>query len=83
MATNLPSCFSIQFDLARVKLLCRGFSFTPTPSPDETEIWADLKEFSRKLRLREYFLDSNQEPRHVSNKLDFVPPKERDEEFMN
>ena len=29
--TNLP------FDLATVKLLCEGFSFTPTLSPDETE----------------------------------------------
>ena len=73
--TDLP------FDLARVKLLCRGFSFTPAPSPDETEIRTDLKEFRRKLRLREYFLDSNQEPRLVSNESDFVPPKERDEEL--
>ena len=73
--TNLP------FDIARIKLLCRGFSFTPTPGPNEIEINSDLKDFSRKLRLREFFLDSYREPRLVSNKSDFTPPKERDQEL--
>ena len=49
--TNLP------YNEAQVELLCRGFTFTPTRSPNEIEIKADIQEFCRKLRLREYFLE--------------------------
>ena len=73
--TNLP------YDEAQVKLLCRGFTFTPTPSPNEIEIKADIQEFCRKLRLREYFLDSHQEPKLVHNKSNFKPPNQRNEEL--
>ena len=73
--TNLP------YNEAQVKLLCRGFTFTPTPSPNEIEIKADIQEFCRKLRLREYFLDSHQEPKLVHNKSNFKPPNQRNEEL--
>ena len=42
---NLP------YNEAQVKLLCGGFTFTPTPSPNKIEIKADIQEFCRKLRL--------------------------------
>ena len=73
--TNLP------YNEAQVKLLCRGFTFTPTPSPNEIEIKADIQEFCPKLRLPEYFLDSHQEPKLVHNKSNFKPPNQRNEEL--
>ena len=73
--TNLP------YNEAQVKLLYRGFTFTPTPSPNEIEIKADIQEFCLKLRLREYFLDSHQEPKLVHNKSNFKPPNQRNEEL--
>ena len=72
---------NLSYNEAQVKLLCRSFTFTPTPSPNEIDIKADIQEFCRKLRLREYFLDSHQEPKLVHNKSNFNPPNQRNEEL--
>ena len=72
--TNLPC------NEERINLLCRGFTLTPTPGPNEVELKIDLKEFSRKLRLREFFLDT-QEPKLVQNKSSFGPPNQRNQEL--
>ena len=41
----------------------------------------DLKEFSRKLRLREFFLDTTQESKFVQNKSSFEPPNQTNQEL--
>ena len=73
--TNLP------YNKERINLLYRGFSFTPTPAPNEVELKIDLNEFSRKLRLREFFLDTTQESKLVQNKSSFEPPNQRNQEL--
>ena len=73
--TNLP------YNKERINLLCRGFSFTPTPGPYEVELKIDLKEFRRKLRLREFFLDTTQESKLVQNQSSFEPPNQRNPEL--
>ena len=73
--TNLP------YNKERINLLCRGFSFTLTPGPNEVELKIDLKEFSRKLRLHEFFLDTTQEPKLVQNKSSFEPSNQRNQEL--
>ena len=45
------------------------------------ELKIDLKEFSRKLRLREFFLDTTQESKLVQNKSSFEPPNQRNQEL--
>ena len=45
------------------------------------ELKIDLKEFSRKLRLHEFFLDTTQEPKLVQNKSSFEPPNQRNQEL--
>ena len=40
-----------------IKLLERGLKFTPTPKQNRSELKTDIQEFSRKLRLLEYFND--------------------------
>ena len=73
--TNLP------YNKERINLLCRGFPFTSPPGPNEVELKIDLKEFSRKLCLREFFLDTTQESKLVQNKSSFEPPKQRNQEL--
>ena len=45
------------------------------------ELKIDLKEFSRKLRLHDFFLDTTQEPKLVQNKSSFEPPNQRNQEL--
>ena len=73
--TNLP------YNKEPINLLRRGFSFTPTTGPNEVELKIDLKEFSRKLRLCEFFLDTTQESKLVQNKSSFEPPNQRNQEL--
>ena len=65
-------------------LLKRGLKFTPTPKQDKKEHEADPHEFQRKLRLLEYFNES-QPQRDISivkNKSNFVPPRS-DHDYMS
>ena len=73
--TNLP------YNKEHINLLCRGFSFTPAPGPNEVELKIDLKEFSRKLCRHEFFLDTTQESKLVQNKSSFEPPNQRNQEL--
>ena len=45
------------------------------------ELKIDLKEFSGKLRPREFFLDTAQESKLVQNKSSFEPPNQRNQEL--
>ena len=68
-------------------LLKRGLKFTPTPKSNTTELQADVKAFTRRLRLKENFYqdsdtdsdsnsDSDSEP-IVRNKSSWTPKPKR------
>lgn len=63
----------------QIELLSLGLKFTPTPQSNQDSIKADTKEFTRKLRLGEFFLDEekNTDESVVRNKSNFVPPRGR------
>ena len=47
---------SVDLSEAEIKLLSKGLSFCPTPRKvDWIELKADVEDFSRRLRLKEYF----------------------------
>ena len=90
-----PKIFNLSsrdLSVNEVKLLMKGLKFTPTPKPNEIEVKSDIKSFTRKLRLAEFFepdeneeSDSDEESDSVGetqplvrNKSDFVPPRGRD-----
>ena len=54
-----------------INLLKKGLSFTPAPPPNEARLRQESSEFTRKLRLKEYFVDKNNE--FIPN--DIVLPK--------
>ena len=60
-----------------IKLLEKGLKFTPTPKHSNTqELNKDILEFTRKVRLVEYFDGVEDEDKSlVRNKSDFVPPQ--------
>ena len=45
------------------------------------ELKLDSNEFSRKLKLHEFFLDTSQEPKLVQNKSSFEPPNQRNQQL--
>ena len=64
--------------------MLKGLKFTPTPQHDNTEeLRKDLSEFHRRLRLQEYFLNSEKStnPSIVKNKSNFQPPKGRNDKL--
>ncbi|VDI01996.1 Hypothetical predicted protein [Mytilus galloprovincialis] len=46
---------STKLDNSQIDLLIKGFKFTPTPTPNTTILKSDIQQFSRRLRLPEYF----------------------------
>ena len=65
----------------RIKLLEKGLKFTPTPRNSNTqELNKDILEFTRKVRLVEYFDGIEDDDQSlVRNKSNFVPPQGREE----
>ena len=64
----------------KISILLKGLKFTPTPEKRNIEeIKTDLAEFHRKLRLKEFFLEyqNNEDDSIVRNKSFFEPPKNR------
>ena len=57
----------------------KGLKFTPTPTRINTEeLRADLKSFTRKVRLAEFFHGQDiQDESLVKNKSEFIPPTKR------
>ena len=43
----------------QINVLRKGLKFTPTPKPNTAELKSDIQEFSRKLRLIEFFYSEN------------------------
>ena len=59
-----------------IYLFKKGLSFTPAPPPNEAQLRQESSEFTRKLRLKEYFVDKNNEfiPNDIVRpKSDFTP----------
>ena len=75
---------TVDLSEAEVKLLLKGLSFCPTPQKiDWIELKADLEDFSRRLRLKEYFHgceSSNyvSDPNPFKKKNSWTPNKDRD-----
>lgn len=72
---------------AQILILEKGLKFTPTPNSDTTVLATDIKSFGRKLRLKEYFTESEDTDENSSkreevgifrNKGKFNPPRGRD-----
>lgn len=70
---------SHQLSQQQIKLLSLGLKFTPTPIKNKDEVIKDTREFTRKLRLGEYFLDAGHDTDEsiVKNKSNFIPPRGR------
>ena len=78
-SSNQP--FSSNLEYRRTTLLSKGLSFCPTPPwMDEGQLQCDLKSYLRRLRLREYFLDQEEEGEHdpFRNLSTWQPDKDRD-----
>ena len=72
---------SRELNKTEIKLLEKGLKFTPTPSNSNTqELNNDILEFTRKVRLVEYFDGIEDDDQSlVRNKGNFVPPQGREE----
>lgn len=72
---------------AQVKLLGKGLKYTPTPNKDSTGLASDVKDFGRKIKLREYFYNENEQVSSTKNNVifknkgTFNPPRGRDKTF--
>ena len=75
---------SVDLSEAEIKLLSKGLFFCPTPRKvDWIELKADVEDFSRRLRLKEYFCgrESSQyisDPNPFKKKSTWTPNKARD-----
>lgn len=73
---NLSSTNLLQ---SEIDLLSKGLKFTPTPGTNSEFTKADIHDFTRRVRLKEYFLDySNNDDSIVSNPRNFTPERGRD-----
>ena len=74
-----------QLNKTDIKLLEKGLKFTPTPRTSNIEeLTKDVSEFTRKVRLIEYFDDKEDDNESlVKNKSNFVPPRGREELLDN
>ena len=72
---------SRELNKTEIKHLEKGLKFTPTPSNSNTqELNKDILEFTRKVRLVEYFDGIEDDDQSlVRNKSNFVPPQGREE----
>ena len=65
---------------SEIKVLLKGPKFTPTPRENVKELKSDIYEFCRKLRLCEFFYDSEkvESINVVECKSNFTPDRNRD-----
>lgn len=62
------------FSIHEIELLKRGLKFTPTPKKNDVDVIKDTEEFCKKLRLREFFQNSeNSDESLVRNKVILNP----------
>ena len=74
-----------QLKKTEIKLLEKGLKFTPTPRTSNIqELTKVISEFTRKVRLIEYFDDKDDDDESlVKHKSNFVPPRGREELLDN
>ncbi|XP_062592820.1 uncharacterized protein LOC134254311, partial [Saccostrea cucullata] len=86
-----PKIFNLshrQLTDSEIKLLSKGLKYTPTPQVNNQELKTDIKAYTRRLRLREYFHESDtsesdsestdaEETDLVRNKSKFNPKRGR------
>ena len=72
-------------NMTEIKLLEKGLKFTPTPRISNIpELTKDISEFTRKIRLIEFFDGcEDKDDSLVRNKSNFVPPQGREELLDN
>ena len=62
---------SYQLTNDEIQILIRGLKFIPTPKNiNKTEVFADIKKFSRRIHLKEFFQDKDTTPSE-SDQYDF------------
>lgn len=64
-----------QLNESEIKLLSKGLKYTPTPSSNKQELRKDIKEYTRKLRLAEYFNNTESDEENENTQLDLVKNK--------
>ena len=76
MKPKIINLSSYKLSKDQIDVLKLGLKFCPTPKSNLMDVKADLKEFERKFRLKEQFLDSkNNDDSIVKNKSKFCPEK--------
>ena len=62
-----------------IKVLDKGFGFSPTPLINEVDLRRDISDFSRKMRCKWFFRNENQEnvieTSEFKSKSTWNPPK--------
>ena len=72
---------SVSLTPSQIQILTKGLKFTPTPQRNLPEMEKDIKDFTRKLRLVEFFSENPEldtlDSSLVKNKSNFRPPQNR------
>ena len=72
---------SVSLTPSQIQILSEGLKITPTPQHNLPEMERDVKDFTRKLRLIEFFSESPEldtpDSSLVKNKSNFCPPQNR------
>ena len=72
---------SVSLTPSQIQILSKGLKFTPTPQRNLPEMEKDIKDFNRKLRLVEFFLENPEldtpDSSLVKSKSNFCPPQNR------
>ena len=70
---------SVSLTPSQIQILSKGLKFTPTPQRNLPEMEKDIKDFTRKLRLVEFFSENPEldtpDSSLVKNKSNFCPPQ--------
>ena len=72
---------SVSLTPSQIQILSKGLKFTPIPQRNLPEMKKDIKDFTRKLRLVEYFSENPEldtpDSSLVKSKFRFCPPQNR------
>ena len=78
---NLPSKTLSRY---QTNILLRGLEFTPTPKPSNIELKSNIQNYTRRLRLAEFFQnkEANDSEENLFQKQSvFIPPLNRDRDL--
>ena len=82
---KIVNCSSIELTPSQIAVLKRGLKFTPTPkTSNNTELAADIRSFSRRMRLNEFYYQQDFSHESLLRKPShFTPAPGRDESLDN